>query len=147
MSQKEIEVILTRQLATYLAMPIFVVDPQGTLLFYNEPAEAILGRRFDETGELSEREWRSLFVPLDAQGARLGPDALPLAVALYEERPIHTTFWLWGLDGVRRHIAITAFPLIGQSGRKLGAVAIFWEAGNDASHTLGHTGVAGGAGA
>ena len=50
MSQKEIEVILTRQLATYLAMPIFVIDTQGTLLFYNESAEAILGRRFDETG-------------------------------------------------------------------------------------------------
>src|SRR5206468_1146467 len=33
-SQQEIEVILTRQLATYLAVPVFIVDPEGTLLFY-----------------------------------------------------------------------------------------------------------------
>jgi hypothetical protein len=35
MAQKEIEVILTRQLASYLAMPIIIIDPLGTLLFYN----------------------------------------------------------------------------------------------------------------
>ena len=39
MPQQEIEMILVRQLASYLAMPIFIVDPQGTLVFYNEPAE------------------------------------------------------------------------------------------------------------
>ncbi len=50
--QQEIEMILARQLASYLVMPIFVVDPAGTLVFYNEPAEPILGRRFDETGAM-----------------------------------------------------------------------------------------------
>ena len=35
MSQKEIEIILMRQLASYLAIPIFIVDPALTLLFYN----------------------------------------------------------------------------------------------------------------
>ncbi len=34
--QQEIEMILARQLASYLVMPIFVVDPAGTLVFYNE---------------------------------------------------------------------------------------------------------------
>jgi hypothetical protein len=29
-AQKEIEIILTRQLASYLAMPIFIVDPAAT---------------------------------------------------------------------------------------------------------------------
>ena len=29
--QKEIEVILTRQLASYLATPVVQVDPEGTL--------------------------------------------------------------------------------------------------------------------
>ena len=37
MSQKEIEVILARQLASYLALPVFIVDLEGTLLFYNDP--------------------------------------------------------------------------------------------------------------
>lgn len=35
MPQKAIELILTRQLASYLAMPIFLVDAAGTLVFYN----------------------------------------------------------------------------------------------------------------
>jgi len=38
MSHKPVELILMRQLASYLAMPIFVVDPVGNVLFYNEPA-------------------------------------------------------------------------------------------------------------
>ena len=46
MAQKDVEVILMRQLASYLAVPIFLVDPAGNLIFYNEPAERLLGRRF-----------------------------------------------------------------------------------------------------
>ena len=38
-----IQIILTRQLAGYLSVPTFLVDPKGTLLFYNEPAEELLG--------------------------------------------------------------------------------------------------------
>jgi PAS domain S-box-containing protein len=147
MSQKEIEVILTRQLATYLAMPIFVIDTHGTLLFYNESAEAILGRRFDETGEMPENEWRKLFMPLDQQGMPLPTDALPLAIALHESQPVHRSFWMRGLDGVLRYLEVTAFPLIGQSGRKLGAMAIFWESGSDASDIVGDARLPGCAGA
>ena len=80
MSQQEIEVILTRQLATYLAMPIFVVGPDGTLVFYNEPAEAILGCRFDETGALSVDEWMRLFKATDEHGAPLPPGERPLDI-------------------------------------------------------------------
>ena len=56
MAQQEIEVILIRQLASYLAMPIVIVNPEGTLLFYNEPAEQLLAMRFEEQGELTG-EW------------------------------------------------------------------------------------------
>ena len=38
-----IQIILTRQLAAYLSVPVFLVDPKGNLLFYNEPAEIVLG--------------------------------------------------------------------------------------------------------
>jgi len=127
MSQKEIEVILTRQLASYLALPIFIVDPQGTLVFYNEPAEAILGLRFDETGEMAAAEWGTVFTPIDGAGSPLPPDTLPLTIALHERRSAHGDFYIRGLDLVLRHIEVTAFPLIGQAHRDLGAVALFWE--------------------
>ena len=126
-AQRAIEMILTRQLASYLAMPIFVVDPDGHLVYYNEPAEMILGCRFEETGELPAQEWSSIFTHSDELDQELPPESLPLMIALRERCPAHRAFWIRGLDQIRRHIEVTAFPLIGQAGRFLGVVAIFWE--------------------
>jgi PAS domain-containing protein len=128
MPQQAIEVILMRQLASYLAMPIFLVDPAGNLLFYNEPAEALLGHRYEETGEAPFAEWARIFQPTSEDGSPLPPEALPLAIALQQHRAAHLAFQIRGLDGVVRKIEVTAFPLEGQGGRHLGAVAIFWEA-------------------
>jgi PAS domain-containing protein len=127
MFPKEIEVILTRHLASCLAMPIIIVDPEGTLIFYNESAEAILGRRFEETGEITASEWAGLINPVSEEGEPIPSAALPLATARSQQRPVHRRFWIHGMDGVRRHIESTAFPIIGQAERFLGAVAIFWE--------------------
>lgn len=124
--QKEIEVILTRQLAGYLTVPVFIVDPAGTLLYYNEAAETILGKRFEETGEMLVGEWSTIFVPMDEAGESLAPGQLPLIVALNEHRPAYRRFFIVGLDGVKRCIDVTAFPLDGIANRHLGAVAMFW---------------------
>jgi PAS domain-containing protein len=126
-AQKPLEIILMRQLASYLAMPIFLVDPRGDMLFYNERAEAILGTRYDETGEMPLEEWSTVFAPTDEDGLPLPARMLPLTIALNERRASHRVLWIRGLDGVSRRIGVTAFPLEGQSGRHLGAVAIFWE--------------------
>lgn len=126
MSQKDIELILARQLADYLAMPIFIVDTQGNLLFYNEPAERILGVRFSETGEMPAAEWATVFKPTDETGNPLDSNSLPLVMALTERRPAHGSFWICGLDNVPRYIEVTAFALVGQAERFLGAMAIFW---------------------
>jgi PAS domain-containing protein len=134
MAHKEIEMILTRQLADCLAMPIFLVDVEGTLLFYNEPAEKILGRRFEETGSLLAAQWATAFTPTDDQGQALEPAQLPLMIALTEQRPAHGSLWIRGLDQVNRHIEATALPLIGREGRFLGAVAIFWETPSQGNH-------------
>jgi PAS domain-containing protein len=123
----DVEVILMKQVASYLAMPIFLVDPVGTLIFYNEPAEELLGQRYDETGDMPLEEWTTVFLPTDADGVPLPPEDLPLAVALAERRPAHGQISITSLDGQRRHLAVTAFPLVGQHERELGAVALFWE--------------------
>jgi PAS domain-containing protein len=127
MPQLEIEMILMRQLASYLAMPIFIVDPVGNLVFYNEPAESILGRRFEETGEMEMGEWSTIFESTDEEGMLIPLKAQPLVMALTERRPTHRLLWIRGLDNVQRHVEATCFPLIGQANRYLGAVAIFWE--------------------
>ena len=116
-----------RELASSLAMPIFIVDPNGTLLYYNRPAENILGRKFQETGKLQASIWSRLFVPTDEHRTPLLPDSLPLMIALTERTPIHKDIWIKGLDNISRHIEVTAFPLIEKSGKFLGAMSIFWE--------------------
>ena len=123
----EVELILMKQVASYLAVPIFLVDPAGTLLYYNEPAEFLLGERYDETGEMPLEEWGTVFSPTDRSGMPLAPEALPLAIAVQQGHPAHGQISITGLDGVARHLSVTAFPLVGQSNRNLGAVAIFWE--------------------
>jgi PAS domain-containing protein len=127
MPQQEIEVILARQLAEYLVMPIFIVNPAGDLLYYNESAQDILGKRYDETGPMPAAEWSTIFEPVDQQGQPLNPEELPLIIAMTKLHPAHSRFWIRGLDETLRQIEVTAFPLIAQADRFLGAIAIFWE--------------------
>ncbi|HSD09604.1 MAG TPA: hypothetical protein VLF14_01370 [Candidatus Binatia bacterium] len=129
MSNPDVEMILMRQLASHLALPILIVNPNGDLLYFNEAAEPILGRRFDETGPIRRGEWTGMFKPVDDDGSPLTRDKQPLFVATQELRPSHQSSWIQGLDGVRRHIEGIAFPLLGQGGRLIGAAGIFWETG------------------
>jgi PAS domain-containing protein len=122
-----IQIILTRQLAGYLSVPLFLVDPKGNLLFYNEPAEAILGRRFEETGAMPAKTWSSIFAPVDDHGKPIAPRNLPLMITLARQRPAYKRFYIQGMNGVRRHIEVASIPIVGLEGEFLGAAALFWE--------------------
>jgi PAS domain-containing protein len=106
---------------------VFVVDAEGTLEFYNEPAGVLLGLRFEETGPMSLDAWASRFTPTDERGVALAPEELPLVRALRSATPGHGGFWIEGLDGQRHHLEVTAFPICGITGELLGAAALFWE--------------------
>jgi PAS domain-containing protein len=116
-----------RQLAGYLSVPLFLVDPKGNLLFYNEPAEAVLGRRFEETGAMPAEEWSSVFTPLDEDGQPISPEQVPLRITLTERRPAYRRLFIRGLDGVSRHIEVASIPIVGLQGEFLGGAALFWE--------------------
>ena len=126
MSQQPVELILLKQVAGYLATPLFLVDPTGTLLFYNEPAEELLGHRYEETGRMTLEEWGAVFSPTDSLGRPLPPAELPLVRALTERMPSQSSFFIRGLDDANRQVAVTAVPLEGPGGANLGALAIFW---------------------
>lgn len=127
--QRNLVLILARELAANSATPMFVVDPDGTLVFFNEPAEGVLGRSFAETGALSPGEWGSMFEPLDADGKPIPIEALPLTKALRELQPGHIAMGITGLDGESKAIEVTAIPLFARANEFVGAVAIFWETG------------------
>src|SRR6185436_3551425 len=93
----EIEIILNRQLADCLSIPVFITDTEGNLIFYNEPAEVVLGKRFEETGEMPVSEWSTIFKPLDEDGAPLHPEELPLVKTLNDEYPHHKKFQIENL--------------------------------------------------
>jgi PAS domain-containing protein len=123
----EIEIILNRQLADCLSIPVFITDTTGNLIFYNEPAEQILGKRFEETGEMPVQEWSTIFKPLDEEGIPLAPEELPLVKTLNDISAHHKNFQIESLRGERSTISVTSYPIISRSGKFLGAVAIFWK--------------------
>jgi PAS domain-containing protein len=120
--------ILVRQLASYLFVPVLVVDTTETVIFYNEPAERILGVRFEETGRIDSEEAERLVDLSDDPTA--GPENLerPLDTALQQRRPAHARRWLLRrADRVRLQVELTAFPIIDHEERLLGAMVMFWE--------------------
>lgn len=123
----EIEIILNRQLADCLSIPVFITDTNGNLIFYNEPAEGILGKRFEDTGEMPVEQWSTDFKPVDDQGHALAPEELPLVKTLKHAAPFHKSFGIVSLDGKIQKISVTSYPIIGRTGKMLGAVAIFWK--------------------
>ncbi|HVO24215.1 MAG TPA: hypothetical protein VMW56_11360 [Candidatus Margulisiibacteriota bacterium] len=127
MAQREIELILTRQLASYLNVPVLIVDAKGDLVFFNESAEAILGRRFEETGTIRRGEWSALLRPTNDDGTPIPREEQPLTIATDQRRPVYRCAWIRGLDGVNRYVEGIAFPLNGIGNRFLGAIGIFWE--------------------
>jgi PAS domain-containing protein len=127
MPANQIEIILTRQMADSLSIPVFLTDPEGNLLFYNEPAEELLGKRFAETGALSVAEWSTMFKQMDDDGQFIPPSELPLVQTLNKRCPHHRTIWIESLEVERNKISITAYPIMGKPNRFLGAVAIFWK--------------------
>lgn len=128
MAQQPVELILARQLTGYLSVPALVLDPAGAVLFYNEAAERILGVRFEETGRLDPDEADRLIEVSDDPAAKPEESGRPMIAALQQRRPAHARRWvLRRADRVRLQVEVTAFPLIGQEERLLGAVAMFWE--------------------
>jgi PAS domain-containing protein len=128
MAQQPVEMILVRQLAGYLYVPVLVVDTTGTVVFYNEPAERILGVRFEETGRIGPEEADRLVELSDDPAAGPEEAGRPLDVALQQRRPVHARRLLLRRgDRVRLQVEVTVFPIIDQDERLLGAVAMFWE--------------------
>jgi len=124
---KNVVLIVARELATNLTTPVFLVDARGHVVFYNEPAEAILGRAFSESGEIPADEWRLLFASETSGDTLSAVDDLPSAVAFRERRTVHGELWIEGLDGVRRLVESTALPLFARGREFVGVVVIFWE--------------------
>ena len=83
-----------------------VLDAEGNLVLQpGRRGDARCG--FEEAGELAAAEWPEPF-------ATAALEDLPVGVALFERRPVHTIVPFTGADGVDRSCRGDRFPLVGR---------------------------------
>ncbi len=126
-TQRPLELILARNLLSTLSTAASLVNQPGDIVFYNEAAAALLGRRFEEHGAMSAQEWVEAFGPMDDDGTPIPIEQQPLTVALRANRPAHARHRIRSLDGVERTVEVSGVPVIGSDGF-VGAMIFFWPA-------------------
>lgn len=128
--QRPIELILARNLLSSISTAAFLVAREGEIIFFNEGASELLGRRFEETGAMSADEWTQLFGPFDENGEPIPFDEIDLTQALRGNKPAHSTFFLRDASGHQHRIAASGFPIVGGQGFH-GAIIVFWPVQED----------------
>jgi PAS domain-containing protein len=123
--QRHIALILARDLSATVAMPMLLVDRDGDLVYFNEPAEAILGRPYAEA-QMSSVELARTFKPVDEDGRPIPLDELPLTQAFRRGVPTHGHLRIEAMDGERRDLEVLAIPLFSGPDRLEGGLAVFW---------------------
>ena len=126
-TQRPLELILARNLLSTLSTAASLVNQPGDIVFYNEAAAALLGRRFEEHGAMSAQEWVEAFGPMNDDGTPIPIEQQPLTVALRANRPAHARHRIRSLDGVERTVEVSGVPVIGSDGF-VGAMIFFWPA-------------------
>jgi PAS domain-containing protein len=120
-----VELILARNLVSAITLAAFIVDPEGKLVFFNDAAGELVGRRFEEVGRLRQEDWASEFGPFDEFGKVLPTEDLPLTTALREGLPAHDHFHMSVRDEELVEVDVSALPIATADGFK-GAIVVFW---------------------
>ncbi|HKG09703.1 MAG TPA: hypothetical protein VKB07_03965 [Gaiellaceae bacterium] len=127
-AEQNLPLILAREFASNIATPLALIDATGRLLYFNEPAERIIGSTPAELGELTEDEWRARFSAERLDGTPAPIDEMASVIARRKRRPAHGRLVITTLDGLRRTLAVTAIPLLqGEREEPVGCVVLFWE--------------------
>jgi PAS domain-containing protein len=124
---KSLPLILARELAANLATPMFLMDEAGTLVYYNDAAERLIGKPFAELGEIASSDFGAVLQLSEPDGTPLRRRDTPAGIAFFQRRATHRELLATGYDGVRRHVQVTAYPLFGAADEMHGVVNVFWE--------------------
>jgi PAS domain-containing protein len=127
---RPLELILARNLVSLVSLAAVLVDIDGQIVFYNDAAAELVGRRFEDIGTMSREERSARYGPVDEQGAALAADELPLAVAVRDGRPAYARFRVRAERGLVE-VEAGALPLLGPAGYH-GAMVFFWVVDEDA---------------
>jgi PAS domain-containing protein len=119
-----LELILARNLVSGIGLAAFLVDPDGVLVFFNDAAGELIGRRFEEVGQLRREEWNE-FGPFDEFGKLMPTEDLPVTIALRKGLPAHDRFRISAGADELLEVDVSALPLSSADGFK-GAIVVFW---------------------
>jgi PAS domain-containing protein len=125
MAPHPVEMILARNLISGIGLAAFLVDPDGVLVYFNDSAGELIGRRFEEVGRLRREEWNSEFGPFDQFGKLMPTEDMPLTLALRQGLPAHDRFHISGRDDELVEVDVSALPLATADDFK-GAIVVFW---------------------
>jgi PAS domain-containing protein len=125
---RSLPLILARELSANLATPMFLLDATGTLVYYNDAAEQMLGRTYAELGPVSADEFGTMLQLADTDGTPLRRRDSPAGIAFINREPSHRKLVATTLDGRRETFECTAYPLFGKADQMHGVLALFWKA-------------------
>ena len=123
--QRPLELILARNLMAGLSTPAFLVDEDAVVVFYNEAAGALLGRRFEEAGRMRPEEWSTAFGPVDPVGEPIDLERATAHHGPAARAPGPPPLRIQSLDDGEHEIEVSAIPIVTTEGTR-GAMAIFW---------------------
>lgn len=125
MSAQPVQLIIARNLITSVELAAFIVDPDGVVVFFNDAAGELIGRRFEDVGPLPREDWNSSFGPFDEFGQLVPTDDLPITVALRDGLPVNGRFRVRTSGDELLDVEVSALPLTTVHGFE-GAIVVFW---------------------
>ena len=127
--QRNLVLILARSFAAQLATAAFLVDAEGTVIYFNEAAERLLAKPFVEGAGMVAEEWSKRYRPRDSEGHTVPLESLPLGVTMLSASRPTGSSRSWGPTGWTGG-RVLALPLA-HTEDFVGAIALFWERPED----------------
>jgi PAS domain-containing protein len=125
-AQRNLVLILARAFAAQIATAVFLLDEEGTIIYYNESAELLTGRPFIEGAGMTAAEWMTQARPRDDAGELIAFENLPLGITMLKREPAHGIVTFTSQEGTPLRIENATFPLFAHTEDYVGTFAIVW---------------------
>lgn len=109
-----------RALVETLPVAVFTVDNEGYIDLFNQAAVTMWGR----TPEHHVEKWNGAYDQFALDGVRVPVDVGPMAIALKENRTMHSEVYIQRPDGELRHVISHPQPMHDSDGNVIGAVNV-----------------------
>ena len=86
---RSLPLILARELASNLATPMFLLDADGMLVYFNDAAALLLGKSYAEVGEITSLEFGESLKVSTRDEQPLRRRDTPSGIEFFQHKPAH----------------------------------------------------------